>query len=75
MTTLLIERGADVNLQDSDGNTALMEAVLMDSEAVVRKLLESGADKTLKNSNGRSALDFTGGCSENTKELLESGSQ
>lgn len=50
----LIGRGADVNAQDPDGNTALMAAVIKRDENMVRLLLEAGADKTIMNNEYRS---------------------
>jgi ankyrin repeat protein len=50
--------GADINFQDDEGFTVLMDAVYDDKPSVVKILLEAGADKNLKNSDGRSALDI-----------------
>jgi ankyrin repeat protein len=41
---LLLEKGADVNVEDGDGGTALHRAACMGHEAVARQLLENGAD-------------------------------
>ena len=54
---ILLQSGADVNLTDDDGWTALMYAVRY-SEALecVDSLLEAGADVSVKNKYGSSAL-------------------
>jgi len=49
-------KGAAINLQTRNGNTALILASLYDDESVVRLLLERGADLTLRDSDGRTAL-------------------
>jgi hypothetical protein len=54
----IIKMGADINFQDDEGFTVLMDAVYDDKPSVVKILLEAGADKNLKNSDGRSALDI-----------------
>ena len=41
---LLLQRGAEVNLQNSDGWTALMQAAINGHERVVELLLQRGAD-------------------------------
>ena len=58
MVRTLLKHDADINLQDDNGISALMEAVQADSEDSVSILLEAGADKTLKNSDGKTALDL-----------------
>lgn len=57
----LIKRGADVNAQDADGNTALMAAVIRRNENIVRLLLEAGADKTIMNNECDSPVDVACG--------------
>lgn len=55
---LLLIDGANVNLQDQKGETALMIAVRAGYSAVVSLLLWYKADKTLKNNAGETALDI-----------------
>ena len=50
MVELLIRRGAEVNLQNSDGYTALMTAAGCDQERVVELLLWHGAKINQQNS-------------------------
>lgn len=47
---------AQINFQDSSGNTALMLAAKLGREEVVSFLLEAGAKRTLKNSDGQTAF-------------------
>ena len=58
-----LEKGADVNTQDKDGNTALMKAVSGVSLDLVELLLESEADPNWENNHGYSVL----------KEAVENG--
>jgi ankyrin repeat protein len=53
---MLIEAGADLNLQDEDGNTALMIAVNNNNLKIVKMLIKAGAN--LKNNEGLSAIDI-----------------
>ena len=55
LVKLLIRRGANVNAQDSGGQTALMYA---SNKVMVKALLDAGADKTMKSKDGKTALDF-----------------
>ena len=54
---LLLDHGADVNIQRKNGLNALMLASQNGHESMVRLLLEYGADKELKNNRGRTAMD------------------
>ena len=56
MVELLLQRGADANLQDSNGVTALMDAANSGHERVVELLLQRGAEINLLNSKGGTAL-------------------
>jgi len=57
-TRRLLEAGADVNLQDSRGVTALMFASLKSDRSLVRLLLENGADPNIGCQDGTSALSW-----------------
>lgn len=69
MVLALIKGGADVNMQDSDGQTALMYAILGDQswphkpldpvrKKIILALLEAGADATLEDTNGLDAAYY-----------------
>ncbi len=53
---LLHEHNTDVDTQDSEGNTALMHAVMLDRLSLVNLLLDYGADVSLVNAKGETAL-------------------
>lgn len=76
MMELLIGAGSKVNAQDSDGNTALHVAMLinalptqqeMDTE-IICALLEAKADINIKNKDGELPLDLAG--DEKTKQFM-----
>jgi Ankyrin repeats (3 copies) len=56
MVELLIKSGADVNLSDGEGVTALIRAARGGDIHIARLLIENGADVNAKNSGGESAL-------------------
>ena len=55
---LLIENGADINVQSVDGFTPLMTAVLVENEEMMHALLDKGADLFKRNMVGDTALDM-----------------
>lgn len=59
----------NMNVQDDDGNTALMIAAAKDNLDVIKELLSNGADVTVQNDDGKTAYDFCQ--SEDCKNLLQ----
>lgn len=55
---LLIEKGADVNIQHSAGWAALIDATARNDVKLVKALLRVGANKNLKTNNGLKAIDY-----------------
>ncbi len=55
---LELQNGADVNLADEAGYTALHAAAENNHVEIVRLLLEHGADRTAKVETGETALDY-----------------
>ena len=58
LLTALVERGADVDAQDNDGETALMNAARLGTLKAVAALLEGGADATILCNDGLTARDY-----------------
>lgn len=58
MVALLLENGANVNIQQTQGVTALHSAAHRGQVPMVKLLLKHGADKTLKMGDGKTPLDF-----------------
>lgn len=58
---LLIDAGADINLRNSDGNTALWVATMNSYHGtqVIELLLKKGANPKEKNNYGNSAYDIS----------------
>ena len=64
----MINSGADVNIQDREGNTALIYAAGKNLAGNVKILMNYGADISLRNIDGKSAFDSAH--SEDVKKLL-----
>jgi hypothetical protein len=60
----LLDYGANLNLQDWYGETALMVAVRTEHIEVAAMLIEAGADVTIKDMMSRSALDIAHSCKQ-----------
>ncbi len=55
---LLLQYGADTELVDVDGDTALTNAVIYQQSSTAAYLLKHGADPTITNNKGKSALQL-----------------
>ena len=58
MVEKLLELGADVNAQTTNGNTPLHSLLKAEQRNIVILLLEKGADINAKNEEGKSAHDL-----------------
>jgi ankyrin repeat protein len=56
--TVLVKKGASLDLQDREGETPLIRAVLQDKIETAAYLLGRGADPAKKNTDGKTALDI-----------------
>merc|ERR1712096_118042 len=54
----LYKAGANKDLKDNDGLTALMYAAMQGSTKALRSLCKAGANKDLKDNKGRTALMY-----------------
>jgi len=68
---MLIDAGADLNIQNNDGSTALVTAAFFCRPQIVKMLLEKGADKTLKNNYKQTAYDAVSGDFNTVKPAYE----
>uniref|UniRef100_A0A6C0AK17 Ubiquitin-like domain-containing protein n=1 Tax=viral metagenome TaxID=1070528 RepID=A0A6C0AK17_9ZZZZ len=55
---LLLSRGANLNIQNRDGTTALMFATTSKNIETMRLLLDAGADASLRHNSGQTALNM-----------------
>ncbi|MBC8352814.1 MAG: ankyrin repeat domain-containing protein [Planctomycetes bacterium] len=69
MVKYLIERGANVEATNRDGNTPLLVAAFMCRSEIVQLLLENGASPLTKNGRGETSIDVVS--SPWTKELAD----
>jgi len=67
MVQLLIDRGADVNATNKDGNTPLHAAAFTGHLETVSQLLKNGSDATIRNDRDQTPLDIA--TSESTAEV------
>jgi len=72
---LLISHGSNVNIQDSDGNTPLIEACLNSYYEIVKLLLKSKANPNISNSSGETPISSAAsiGCLVIIDLLVEHG--
>src|SRR5262249_25331612 len=58
MVQLLLEKGANINIQNASGQTPLMLAILNQNRGIVHLLLAQGADLIIRNKEGNNALGY-----------------
>ncbi len=68
---VLIDAGADLNFQNTDGSTALHTAAFFCRPEIVQLLLERGVDKTIKNKYGATAYDNVAGSFNDMKDAYD----
>ena len=72
LVPFLIERKAQVNIQNNDGSTALIVAAFFGHPDIVTLLLEAGAETDLRNNDGVTALEAVlGPWSEELTDIYE----
>lgn len=69
---MLLERGADVNLFDNNGCTALMRAAYGGYASLVEELIAYGADKEMVDKEGNKAIHYVREhCLDQLKPILK----
>lgn len=71
----LLDAGADVDIKDNDGWTALMWSAYQGHSDTARLLLDAGADVDIQDNNGWTALIYAAalGYADTVKLLLDAG--
>jgi len=75
--SILAECGADLQLQDDDGNTALHHSCLANKRLVTSMLLWGGSERDVQNGKGDTALHVAvrSGAKDSAWLLLENGAE
>ena len=68
---MLIDAGAEINLQNNDGSTALHTASFFCRPEIVVMLLKKGSDKTIKNKFGSTSYESVVGSFAEVKQIYE----
>lgn len=68
---ILIDAGAEINIQNNDGSTALHTASFFCRPEIVAMLLKKGADKTIKNNFGSTAYESVAGSFNDVKQVYD----
>ena len=66
---LLLQQGANIDIQNNNGNTALIWAARNDRLEVVKLLLQQGANPDLRDNHGSTFFDYLS--QDNKKEFEE----
>ena len=69
--SLLIEAGADLEVKNNEGSTALHTAAFLCREKIVKALLAKGADQKARNNAGSTALDSVDGPFDDVKPIYD----
>jgi ankyrin repeat protein len=69
--TLMLDKGADVNVKGREGETPLTCAVRGGSVKMVNALIDKGADVNAKNDEGRSVLTLARQSKNNSQQLVD----
>lgn len=71
----MLEKGADINLMDKDGETALVRAVINNRTEIAKDLLAMGANPNVQNRLGATPLNFASalGNTDLVRALLDKG--
>jgi ankyrin repeat protein len=69
LVTLVLQAGANPNLQQQGGYTALHEAAMHNSVDRARALLDAGADRSIRSDDGLTAAEMA--AQKGNKEVLE----
>src|SRR5882672_6266169 len=75
LTEKLLRAGADVNIVDSDGTTALMHSVIESDVKMMRLLIDRGANVNAKNALDSTALMYAAVNVAKTQVLLDAGAE
>ena len=73
LATFLLVNGADINVGDKDGNTALMLAIRNENTEIATFLIENGADVNAKTDSGETVLMVAARNYEDAKFFIENG--
>ena len=68
---MLIENGADLEVQNNEGSTALITAAFFCRTEIVKALLGKGAERGAKNNAGATALDSVAGPFDEIKPVYD----
>ena len=72
--SILLQAGANLNIQNDNGRTALHRAAYNGHNEVTTTLIKAGADLNLQNKDGKTALHYAAaGYNEVTITLIEAG--
>ncbi len=75
MAKALIEAGADLNITNNDGGTALHTAAFLCRTEIGRALLDNGANKYLRDNFGNMALESVAAPFDDVKGIYDSFGQ